>query len=175
MEKRLHQETGAGQKRDRLAKASGLDPFVIDSANRAAIGEARVERDANGKIIKVQYLGADGLPEKRKSNPLNDPLVEIESDSDSEDNGEGDEDGWGGLDDADKTEVVRLLEEEASRPIDKKPRHQSQQEREWVERLVARHGEDTASMARDRKLNPMQQTQSDIARRVSKWKALQSN
>jgi len=33
---------------------------------------------------------------------------------------------------------------------------------------VARHGDDTRAMARDAKLNPMQQTAADIAKRIKK-------
>jgi nucleolar protein 16 len=95
---------------------------------------------------------------------------------------------WGGIDDDDDEEagagrgakkarkgakVVRQLEAEARRPVEKKVRHQSEREKEWLARLVERHGDDTAAMARDMKLNPMQQTEADIARRIKKWKESQ--
>jgi nucleolar protein 16 len=40
---------------------------------------------------------------------------------------------------------------------------------------VSRYGDDYGKMARDRKLNPMQQTETDIKKRVKKWKASQTS
>ena len=142
------------------------DPLAIESLDKAVVSSARVERDASGKIIKIHLDGG----KKPKHNPLNDPLRQFDSDSDEDDN---DEEEWGGVEenDEDKPEVLRMLEEEAARPEEKKPRHQSEQEVEWLERLVARHGENYEAMAWDRKLNPMQQTAADLRRRVKKWKA----
>jgi len=70
-----------------------------------------------------------------------------------------------------KNEIVRKLEEQASMVPEKRERSQSEREKEWIERLVGKWGEDFEKMARDRKLNPMQQTPADIRRRVGKWKA----
>jgi nucleolar protein 16 len=64
-----------------------------------------------------------------------------------------------------------MLEEQASMGKEKTKRKQSDREREWIERLVGRWGENYGKMARDRRLNPMQQTETDIRRRVDKWKA----
>ncbi|KAL2760741.1 hypothetical protein ACRALDRAFT_1066796 [Sodiomyces alcalophilus JCM 7366] len=167
-EKTIQQVLQARKAGKRLAPT--LDPLMIDPTAKPVVSEAVIERDANGNIINIQYLGADGKPKKSKArhNPLNDPLVEIESASD-----EDDEEEEGGEDQEKKTDVIRLLEAEASRPEEKKPRHQSEREREWLERLVARHGDNFAAMARDAKLNPMQQTAADIARRIKKWQASQ--
>ncbi|WYZ38834.1 hypothetical protein EsH8_III_000748 [Colletotrichum jinshuiense] len=137
------------------------DPFAIASTEQAVFEEARVERDENGKIIKIHYAGS------KRNNPLNDPLNALDSDEeDEEDEDEEEGEGWGGIDDESRPEVIRMLEKQAALPTVKKPRHMSQQEREWLERLIAKHGDDTAAMTRDRKLNPMQQTQGDIARRI---------
>lgn len=97
---------------------------------------------------------------------MNDPL---NSDDEGE-NGEsfegfGDEKSSGP-----KNEIVKLLEEQASRAGEKRERKQSEREKEWVERLVKRWGENYGAMVRDRRLNPMQQTEPDIRRRVQKWK-----
>jgi len=73
--------------------------------------------------------------------------------------------------DGQKNEIVRQLEEQASMGAEKKERKQSEREREWIERLVAKYGEDYQRMARDMRLNPMQQTAADIGKRVGKWKA----
>ena len=68
-------------------------------------------------------------------------------------------------------EIVRQLEEQAKMGKEKMNRKQSEREKEWVERLVGRWGEEYGKMARDRRLNPMQQTEADIRRRVEKWRA----
>lgn len=135
------------------------------------VSEARVERDADGKILRVIH----GLGSSRRANPLSDPLNDLDSDDD-EDKEEEPQEEWGGIGDdeeEDKTEVVKQLEEEASRPVEKKVRHQSEQELEWIGRLVAKHGDNVAAMVRDRKLNPMQQTKGDIARRIKRWRSSQ--
>lgn len=148
--------------------------------------EVRVERDARGRIVRV----LDG----RAPNPLADPLNELDSGSDSEMGGDeggagrrqrqhrAEEHEWGGLSDREdedededeqdqsRPEVIRQLEKEARRPVLRTPRHQSGREVEWLQRLVDRHGDDVAAMARDRRLNPMQQTAADIAKRIKKWR-----
>ncbi|KUI52719.1 Nucleolar protein 16 [Cytospora mali] len=142
------------------------DPLAVTptSGARTGIQSVRVERDADGKILRVLH----------KANPLNDPLNDIESDND-------DEEGWKGVEENDddeeekETRVVDLLEEEANRPTEKYKRHQSEREREWIERLVAKHGDDTAKMARDLKLNPMQQTEANIKKRLAIYKENLSN
>ncbi|KAI3550956.1 ribosome biogenesis protein Nop16 [Colletotrichum costaricense] len=141
--------------------AAKRDPFAISTTEEAVFEEARVERDADGKIIKIHYASANKRP-----NPLNDPLNALEEGSDDE---EENEEEWGGIDDESRPEVIRLLEKEAALPEIKKPRHISQQEKEWLERLIAKHGDDYDAMVRDRKLNPMQQTKGDIARRVKRF------
>ncbi|OAQ77224.1 nucleolar protein 16 [Purpureocillium lilacinum] len=157
------------------------DPFAITTIDKAVVSEARVERDADGKIVRV--LGRPG------DNPLNDPLALLDSDNEDEeleDVGDGvpaaaaavnqhggDEEEWGGIaeqeaQEGQATDVVRSLIAESHNAAPKKARHTSEREREWLERLVARHGDDTRAMARDAKLNPMQQTAADIAKRIKK-------
>lgn len=124
-----------------------------------APSEARVERDPKtGKILRV-------IHEDRKPNPLNDPL---NSESEVEDfEGFGD----GGTSKERRNEIVTQLEDHAARPEKKKERYQSKREREWIERLVEKHGDAYEKMFWDRKLNPMQQTVADIKKRVEKWRA----
>jgi nucleolar protein 16 len=133
------------------------------------VREVKVERDASGRITRVL----------RDTNPLNDPLNDLDSDSEAQQQQKDDQEKqrryeeWGGFHgeeegDNDKPEVLRALEREASRPTEKTVRHQSEREVEWLRRLVERHGDDTAAMARDMKLNPMQQTAADIKRRLKK-------
>jgi nucleolar protein 16 len=106
---------------------------------------------------------------------LNDPLNELE-DSD----GEAEE--WSGFamvperrENEVDNPVIRQLEEAARNGVRKAPRKQSEREGEWLERLVSKYGEDYGRMAMDRKLNPMQQTEADIKKRVKKWKASKSD
>ena len=67
--------------------------------------------------------------------------------------------------------VVSQLAELASMDGEKKrPRKQSRREEEWVERLVEKYGDDVGKMVRDRKLNPMQQSHGDVAKRVKIWR-----
>ncbi|KAM7201753.1 nucleolar protein 16 [Naviculisporaceae sp. PSN 640] len=134
------------------------------------IREVKVERDASGKIVRVL----------RDENPLNDPLNALDSDNEDSPFAPMQDDGeeWGGLDgegegegEGDKKsrpEVVSRLEEEASRPVEKRVRHQSERELEFLQRLVDKHGDDVDAMVRDMKLNPMQQTRGDLNRRLKK-------
>lgn len=130
--------------------------LAVGKTQTAVVSEAKVERDADGKIVKV-------LSGKRKDNPLGDLLNEIEDDEEEEEE-------WNGIEDGEKTEVVKGLEELAARPEVKRPRFVSEREREWLERLVGKYGDNHEAMARDRKLNPMQQTAADIARRIRKMR-----
>ncbi|RYP00052.1 hypothetical protein DL764_006628 [Monosporascus ibericus] len=187
VEPELRRTSGATEKKEKTNKQQqAVDPFAIAPSAESVIGEARVERDASGQIVRIIEASTSKKGAWRaKNNPLNDPLAALDSDcSDSE--GEGDErdnavEEWGGIDDDDDNDngngegktgkIVQQLEAEANRPVEKKPRTQSQREREWVAELVRRHGDDVRAMARDRALNPMQQTEADIARRIRKWKA----
>ncbi|KAG6033165.1 hypothetical protein E4U41_006980 [Claviceps citrina] len=163
-------------------RISKNDPFAITSVGKAVVSEAKVERDADGKIVRILSTSSRG-----KANPLNDRLAALESDSDSgSDFDSGDRHGhghghghaggeWGGIaereaaeEDGTTTEIVKSLIEESNHPAPRTKRYQSEAERGWLERLVRRHGDDTAAMARDMKLNPMQQTARDIARRIKK-------
>lgn len=174
---RLKAPTGGAEPDHLKARTQARDPFVIQPNGGAGDGsflrEVRVERDADGKIVRI--LGStEGR--KRRDNPLNDPLNELDTDSEAGGDEDMADDGetWGGIEEGrgpkedTRTEVVKELEAEANRPREKKIRGQSQREKEWVESLVEKHGENTKAMAKDRKLNPMQQTEADIVRRIRK-------
>lgn len=137
------------------------------------MGETKVERDPEtGKIIRVirdeEEIEVGGRKIKR-SNPLNDPLAELSEDEEA---------GTASQRANAKSAIVQQLERQAAqegRAVKaKKPRHQSQREEEWIKRLIERHGENYSAMARDRKLNPMQQSEGDLKRRIRKWKASHS-
>lgn len=119
-----------------------------------------VERDPEtGAILRVI-----GEP-KAVYNPLNDHLNELDDDEEAPE--------WNGFamvpEERSDNPVIRQLEEAARNGVRKAPRGQSQREVEWIERLVSKHGDDYGSMARDLKLNPMQQTAADIRKRVKKY------
>ncbi|KAH7321621.1 60S ribosomal subunit biogenesis protein-like protein Nop16 [Rhexocercosporidium sp. MPI-PUGE-AT-0058] len=173
---RLNSATGGIEKlrAGDVSKTSTTSKLAISNAipKQFAPVSARVERDPEtGKILRVIHAEDD--------NPLNDPLnvVEAMDFEGAEDDGEvfegfENEAGTGkNKKGKSKNEIVRKLEEQASMVPEKRERSQSEREKEWIERLVGKWGEDFEKMARDRKLNPMQQTPADIRRRVGKWKA----
>ncbi|CZT07694.1 related to chicken microfibril-associated protein [Rhynchosporium graminicola] len=169
---RLNSATGGIEKlrAGDVSKSSTTSKLAISNAipKQFAPVSARVERDPEtGKILRVIHT--------EDENPLNDPLnaVEAMDFEGAEDDGEVFEgfEGEVAPKKKSKNEIVRKLEEQASMIPEKKERSQSEREREWIERLVGKWGEDFEKMARDRKLNPMQQTPADIKRRVGKWKA----
>lgn len=146
---KILEEKKAKRGRNKLAIESGLPTDI-------ATTEARVERDPKtGQILRVIDEDQTG------SNPLNDPLNDVESTAD-EDMQTGDA--------PSQTHLVQELEAQAAAGERKKPRHQSTGEKEWIEALVAKHGDDYDRMFRDRKLNPMQQSVGQIKKRVLEWR-----
>ncbi|OBT78586.1 hypothetical protein VF21_02243 [Pseudogymnoascus sp. 05NY08] len=155
---RLNAATGGTEKKISSTSTAGTLSITTALPTTIAPQTARVERDESGKIIKVIHSHT------KKANPLNDPLNELES-GDEEDDAMG---GFEGFED-EKNEVVRQLEEQALRVAEKKPRKQSVREQEWCQRLSEKWGEDYKGMVKDRRLNPMQQNEPDIKRRIGKW------
>ena len=119
--------------------------------------EARIERDpTTGAILRVIH------PPSTSGNPLNDPL------NDSSAN-ESDDERDGGLH-YEPRGIIRELEEQSMMEAKKRPRQQSKREEEWIAKLVQRYGDNFGGMVKDRKLNPYQQSEGDLRRRVSRWK-----
>lgn len=144
------------------------DPLAVSQAasTRSAIRSVKVERDAEGKIVKVI----------RRDNPLNDPLNDItDSDDDDDDEQDAQEQQQQQNDTKRELKVVDLLEQQASLPTESYKRHQSAREREWLERLLAKHGDDVAAMSRDLKLNPMQQTVGEIKKKLKVYRQESGN
>lgn len=150
------------------------DPLAVSQAasTRSAIRSVKVERDADGNIVKVI----------RRDNPLNDPLNELtDSDDDDDDDEQEEEEGarrqqqQQHQDGHREMKVVDLLEQQASIPTESHKRHQSAREREWLERLLAKHGDDVAAMSRDLKLNPMQQTVGEIKKKLKVYRQESGN
>ena len=163
---------GAGTK----AKAKDSLSIREHDAGILVPGTARIVRDESGEVVRVLYHGADGddNDKRRKEREVEwrgRRLVDELGDDDEDDEGTQHDIFTGGKDDGDGNRVVRQLAMAARRGEKKKAgRKQSQREEEWVERLVGRYGDDVGQMARDRKLNPMQQSPADIAKRVMIWR-----
>lgn len=161
---KLGKTTGGTAPSNKSVLDTATDPLAAQSHDSGLlqVREVKVERDASGRITRVL----------RDTNPLGDPLNDLDSDSEQQQREKEKQrryEEWSGFkEDADRPEVIRALEREANRPVEKTVRRQSEREVEWLRRLVDRHGDDTGAMARDMKLNPMQQTAADIKRRLKK-------
>lgn len=114
--------------------------------------------------------------DEQEANPLNDPLNELDADMDldcrevlASNAGRVARKKTGAV----ETDVTRQLDAYAQSGERTAPRNQSELEQEWVGRLVAKHGEDYRGMFWDKLLNPMQQSEGDLKRRVKKWRAKQ--
>ncbi|KIX05718.1 uncharacterized protein Z518_03690 [Rhinocladiella mackenziei CBS 650.93] len=163
---RLNAATGGTEKKragvDGDNKNNPQDSLAIAGPRASALSphEVQVEKDPEtSRIIRVIRPEAND----EDDNPLNDPLnniMHVENTKPKPKTQHG---------------VVAELEaqaaEEEERLAKKRPRHQSQREEEWIAKLVSKHGDNVKAMVRDRKLNPMQQTEGDIGRRIRKWKA----
>jgi nucleolar protein 16 len=113
------------------------------------------------KVLKAGNDSRNPLP-----NPLNDSLNELDDEHGTvmpfNALGYTREEGTG-------SGITESLEELASMGVRKRPRQQSEREDHWINRLVQKHGDNYSAMFRDRKLNPMQQTEGDIQRRIKRW------
>lgn len=143
-----------------------------------ALGEAKIIRDPEtGAILEIIET------KKARSNPLNDPLNDLDSSDDEQEQQlpnwtqrgnqhgnieEGEFEGFG--DDDGKTDVVRQLEARASMPAKKYKRKQTENEVAFIEELVKKYGDDTGKMARDIKINYMQRSEGDLKKRIKTWK-----
>lgn len=143
---RLNKRSGGIEKSISSITAAISKPAA--SSIKLAPGEARIERDGDGNVVNVVYG-------KSAEETLNDDEVEEEEEEESK-----------------STDIVKALEEQASFAT-KTERLQSEREKEWVELLVQKYGRDYSKMVRDRKLNPYQQTEGDVKRRIAKWEKAQ--
>lgn len=178
---RLNAPAGGSERRGTTVEGYEEQPddsLHIKSSAKATtkqlgLGEIKVERDPEtGNIIRVIRPDDEIEVAGRKhkiSNPLNDPLNDLSNDE-------------ARITEAakqnDSSVIVQMLERQAAQEgkavESKKPRHLSKREEEWATRLIERHGDDYSAMARDMKLNPMQQTAGDLKRRIRKFKESQS-
>lgn len=129
-----------------------------------------------GKILRVVHDSPPAGSRKKNKNPLNDPLNELESDDDEWEDGKGARDIVAGGSRA-VGGIVEQLEAAAMMAGIKKtrPRMQSRREEEWIEALMSRWGENYRGMMTDRRLNPRQQSEGDLRRRIERWKKGRGN
>ena len=161
-------EVKASKNFDSTNSRQGQDRFAVGASKPAAamgLKTARVVRDAEGRILEVIHEDADS-----------NPLVHIDHADDIEPSPptqvQNNHDRNSGVVPALEAAVLAELAEVRAR---KKPRKQSEREQEWIEALVARYGDDVRGMSRDRRLNPNQQTEADIRRRVGVWRKSKGN
>ena len=157
----MNGSTGGGEKKG--AQVAGPDNIVLIRYDPLAISssklktkliptEVQVERDpVTGAILKITD------PSWENSNPLNDPLNDLEEEYPS--NTEVDT----------RTDFVRDLEKQASIEVPKKHKLQSNKEQEWIEDLMKKHGNNFAKMMMDKKLNIYQLSEGDIKSRIKKY------
>ncbi|CAI1946450.1 hypothetical protein SEUBUCD646_0E00810 [Saccharomyces eubayanus] len=136
---------------DEEEKSDDAEASAELDENEIPEGEARIQRDKDGEIVRVVYG-------KKKSFDVDEDVASIRAKGTSE-----------------KTEVVKQLEEFASRPVIIKERCQSGREEEWLGRLYKKHGDDYKKMFFDKKLNIYQQSEGDLKRRILKWKKRNGN
>jgi nucleolar protein 16 len=168
---------------------NAVDPLNITAATKRKekldVSEVRIERDPEtGAILRV--VEEEGKEAKRKrKNPLNDPLNDLDTSSSEEEEDDDEEEDilnlrnqHGSTDLASSsrrlaapTETVRLLEEAANRPVAKYKRRQPEGEVQFIEELVRKYGDDYEKMARDHKINYMQRSEGDLKKRIKKWRA----
>ena len=155
---KLNSSTGGTEKSSSNLKLSQDALAIASLAPKSLIpSTVRVERDpSTGAILRVIRH-----EEPADRNPLNDPLKDLSDDETMT--------GKSGPQFV-STDVVHELEKQAKMEVKKRPRQQSQIEEEWIEKLVKRWGDDYVGMARDRKSNPMQQSEGDLRRRVKRWR-----
>lgn len=164
---------------DSLRRTAGVDGLTIKSSHNQHnldLEELKVERDPKtGRITRILSLETASA----RSNPLNDPLFDLDSASDSDSSPIAAPDdqhssralrGNRPLNSAHAgSDVIVELEKRAKLPAAKHKRRQTDNEREFIQDLVRKHGFDYDQMARDIKTNYMQRSAGDLKRRVKKW------
>jgi nucleolar protein 16 len=188
---RLNAPTG-GVERPKGVDAATADKLLSDSlhiisknhpenSTELDAEEVHVERDPEtGKILRV-ITNHDGDADEievagrkvKRSNPLSDPINDIENGVISLHKKQQHVTKPSSSSDFVRQLELRALQEEEAMKK-RRPRQQSKREEEWIEKLIARHGDNIMAMVRDKKLNPMQQTEGDIRKRVRVWKERQS-
>jgi len=164
---KLKSSTGGTENKITKASQQSLhshkdDPLAIPSSTskRLEPGSVKVVRDpTSGAITGVVRENKD------RPNPLNDLLYDLSDGEKEYMIGESERINGSG--------IIPELEKSAQYEKKRQPRKQSQREQEWIASLIERWGDDWVGMVRDRKLNPMQQSEGDLKRRVKQWQKSQ--
>ena len=142
----------------------GQDHLAVTASKPSAnmgLKTAKIVRDEDGRILRV-------IHDEEPTNPLNDPLNAIDGSSEDLNPTTHAQANQAGvvmeLKAAARSELAQVMKR-------KKPRKQSTREREWIEQLVGKFGKNVKAMSKDRKLNPNQQTEADIKKRIEMWEA----
>lgn len=171
----MNAPTGGGEKKTTPNDQDGHQPITTDGfpmpKNRKTTTlvptETKVERDPQtGRILRIVRSDGgseDATARKRKLNPLNDPLENLSDQEETSAMSTRPSDIVAELEVQAEEEAVTLARK-------RRPRQQSKREEEWMARLAGKYGDDIRAMARDVKLNPMQQSEGDLRRRLKKWK-----
>lgn len=141
---------------ERPAPSSSSAKDSVEASGLVRKGMARVIRDESGKVIDI--IEADD-EEGESSTPWGKQMSSV-ADSD-------DVETYMPTEGSKKTIVVQELEIMAAKaePV---ARHTSALESQWLRDLVAKYGEDTERMSRDRGLNVWQKTEGEIKRAIKK-------
>lgn len=170
VEKKPQNETGQ--------PAARPDPLAIIPTSARQVAQkpqtAQVERDPEtGKILRLiqaeeqaetseEDSSAIATSIRKTRKPLEDPLTSSRKP-------------FTKSQPTSATGIIPALEAEASHEASlianrKRPRTQSEREQAWLARLIEHRGDDVRAMFRDRNLNPMQNTEADIKRRLTKFR-----
>lgn len=116
--------------------------------------EAIIRRDEDGNVIEIVYSKLDAAAQ-----------TGADSDDDEDDNANG----AASKQLLSTSAAIRELEAKAAADAGaKRVREASAGEVDWLRRLVSKYGDDFQRAARDRRVNPMQQTAADIRARAAK-------
>jgi nucleolar protein 16 len=150
----------------------GATTTTESGSSKLPSGFGRIERDEHGNIVRIVLADEDeegndpSSATPAQSTPWGEPLADLLSDSSSSEDVDDGSDKRTRVVEP-KTEFAATLEKlatdyaEAAR-AEKKPRHASAAETDWLRSLVEKYGDDVARMARDRKLNVWQKTEGEI-------------
>ncbi|KAL9007332.1 MAG: hypothetical protein Q9180_009693 [Flavoplaca navasiana] len=170
-------------------KEEQRDSLAITNVDSTTLvpGKARIIRDESGDVVKVVHEGGENGGKRKVERVWGGRRLVDELGGEDDDDEDQEHDSGGGEGNTQHDLLVDNVEEISSgndggRVVSqlariasiegekKRPRKQSRREEEWVERLVEKYGDDVGKMVRDRKLNPMQQSHGDIAKRVKIWR-----
>lgn len=140
---------------ERLPSSSSTSASASTADEAPRKGMARVIRDDAGNIIDIVEASTED-----EVTPWGAPLTGSIADSE-------DVETFMPAARRGETKVLSQLESLAAQaaPVQ---RHTSSQESQWLADLVAKYGDDTEAMAKDRKLNLWQKTQGEIKRAIKK-------